>query len=70
MTLFEQCCEAVANIPIDNGEDRNAYAVGDDGAALVRAVLECLRDNTGSPRTVDEVVRVLGEAPAGAVYVA
>jgi hypothetical protein len=62
-TLFERCVGAIAEIPIDNGEDRNAYAVGDDARTLVRAVLTTLRDHTGSPYTVDELTRVLADAP-------
>jgi hypothetical protein len=52
MTLFEQCVEAAAaaNAP----EPADFYRI-------TRSVLECLRDNTGSPYTVDEVTRVLGE---------
>lgn len=41
-----------------------------DHTEITRAVLTCLLENTGSPRTVDEVTRVLGEAPATAPYVA
>lgn len=54
MTLFEQCVEA-AQVEIDNAD--GAY----DTSAITRAVLTCLLENTGSPRTVDEVTRVLGE---------
>ncbi len=35
-----------------------------DAKAITRAVLETIRDHTPSPRTVDEMVRVLGEAGA------
>jgi hypothetical protein len=62
MTLFQQCVEAADQTDLVDGLP--------DYTAITRSVLECLRDNTLSPRTVDEVVRVLGEAPAGAVYVA
>jgi len=56
MTLFQQCVEAADQTDLVDGLP--------DYTAITRSVLECLRDNT------DEVVRVLGEAPAGAVYVA
>jgi hypothetical protein len=61
MTLFEQCVEAAAaaNAP----EPADFYRI-------TRSVLECLRDNTGSPYTVDEVTRVLGEGAVVAPYVA
>ena len=62
MTLFEQCIEAAEQTDLVDGLP--------DYTEIPRAVLECLRDNTGSPRTVDEVVRVLAAAPAGAPYVA
>lgn len=56
MTLFEQCVEAVE---IEFGmTDPNGLP---DYPAITRAVLECLRDNTGSRHVVDEVTRVLGE---------
>lgn len=53
MTLFEQCVEAaqLARGPLTD----------DDAEAITRAVLTCLLENTSSPRTVDEVTRVLGE---------
>lgn len=66
MTLFEQCCDAIV--------DANALIrLPDGGVALdhvtaTRAVLECVLENTGSPRTVDEMVRILGDAPATAPY--
>lgn len=68
MTLFEQCCDAVV--------DANALIrLPDGGVALdhvtaVKAVLSCVLAKTPSPRTVDEMERILGEAPASAPYVA
>jgi len=53
MTLFEQCIEAAEMTDLVDGLP--------DYTEITRSILECLRDNTGSPRTVDEVVRVLGE---------
>jgi hypothetical protein len=54
MTLFDQCVEAAAwadHEPIANYE------------RITRAVLETIRDHTPSPRTVDEMCRVLGGDP-------
>jgi hypothetical protein len=62
MTLFEQCVDEARLVDLDEGYP--------DYPAITRAVLTCLLENTGSPRTVDEVTRVLGEAPAAGVYVA
>jgi hypothetical protein len=62
MTLFEQCVEAAELTDLVDGLP--------DYTAITRAVLECVLENTGSPRTVDEMVRVLGEAPGVGVYVA
>lgn len=51
MTLFEQCVEAA---------DRSPGAAGAfDTEAITRAVLETLRDGTGSLRTAEELTRVL-----------
>lgn len=52
MTLFEKCVEAAIQ------EDDGRYP---DYPLVVRRILETLRDNTQSPRTVDEMVRVLEE---------
>ncbi len=62
MTLFEQCVEAAELTDLVDGLP--------DYPAITRSVLECLRENTGSPRTVDEVTRVLGEGAVVAPYVA
>lgn len=68
MTLFEQCCEAVIDA-------KPLISLPDGGVALdhvtaTRAALTCLLENTGSPRTVEEIERVLAEAPVTAPYVA
>ncbi len=55
MTLFDQCVEA-AEAAQARHYDRPDYA------AITRAVLETVRDCTPSPRTVDEMCRVLGGA--------
>jgi hypothetical protein len=60
-TLFEQCVEAVreavsGNMMHDGGELDAAAPL------ITRAVLQTLADNSPSPRTVDEVIRVLREA--------
>jgi len=65
MTLFEQCVEAVDIEFGMTGPDDLASS-----EAITRAVLTCLLENTGSPRTVDELTRVLAEAPQDGVYVA
>jgi hypothetical protein len=62
MTLLEQCVEAAELTDLVDGLP--------DYAAITRAVLGCVLENTPSPRTVDEMVRVLGEAPGVGVYVA
>jgi hypothetical protein len=55
MTLFDQCVEAAMDAEITLGPA--------DAKAIIRAVLETIRDHTPSPRTVDEMCRVLGEEP-------
>jgi hypothetical protein len=62
MTLFEQCVEAADQTDLVDGLP--------DYIEITRSVLECLRDNTGSPYTVDEVTRVLAEGAVVAPYVA
>ena len=59
-TLFERCVEAVADMAEidDRMPDHRAHA-----AEITRAVLTALRDHTGSPYTVDELTRVLADAP-------
>lgn len=54
MTLFEQCCEAAGGVSgqVDNG------ALPD----ITRAVLTTILNHTGSPRTVEEIERILAEA--------
>ena len=53
MTLFEKCVEAAMDAEVTLGPA--------DAKAITRAVLETIRDHTPSPRTVDEMCRVLGE---------
>ena len=53
MTLFEQCVEAA-----ESGDVPGC----DSFPAITRRVIQCLIDNTESPRTCDELTRVLGEA--------
>lgn len=57
MTLYDEC--------VIKAETIWMTARGDDDVALyelvVRAVLETVRDHSLSPRTVDEMVRVLAE---------
>lgn len=62
MTLFERCVASISDLPIDNGEGRNAYAVDDDARTLVRAVLTTLQEHTCSLRTAEEIGRVLAES--------
>ena len=58
MTLFEQCVAAAEAVP----EIADGFGgVCEDFPAITRAVLETLRDHTASPRTVDELTRVLAE---------
>lgn len=54
MTVFERCVEAVERA----AESDATFSP----AGVTRAVLTALSEHTGSPRTVDEVMRVLGEA--------
>lgn len=56
MTVFERCVEAALLAPY------NEHLGQDVAAAITTAVLTALAEHTGSPRTVDEVMRVLGEA--------
>lgn len=56
MTVFERCVEAALLAP------NNEHLGQDVAAQITRAVLFALAEHTGSPRTVDEVMRVLGEA--------
>jgi hypothetical protein len=62
MTLFHQCVEAAELTDLVDGLP--------DYTEITRAVLECLLENTGSPRTVDEMTRVLGEGAVVAPFVA
>ena len=54
MTLFERCVEAASGVTGGLG----GPFLADD---VTRAVLEAIRDGTGSPYTCDEMCRVLGE---------
>lgn len=57
MTVFERCVEAC--------EDQFDYTAVDSAPSprsITTAVLAALAEHTESPRTVDEVMRVLGEA--------
>lgn len=64
MTLFEQCVEAV------DGQLATTELLLADPATLrrlqaervTRHVLTTVLENTGSPRTVDEIERILAEA--------
>lgn len=59
MTLFEQCVEAWMGVPTQRGDLLDISPITQ--RAITRAVLETIRDHTPSPRTVDEMCRVLGE---------
>lgn len=58
MTLFDQCVEAVEAAQARHYDHPNAEHI-------TRAVLETIRDHTPSPRTTDEMCRVLGEEGGG-----
>lgn len=52
-TVFERCVESATDVMLADPDP--------SATAITRAVLTALRDHTGSPYTVDEVTRVLGE---------
>lgn len=70
MTTFDHCVEAARDAlgSAIASEPGAPFAPGDvhvsgevNLRALTRSVLTALSEHTGSPRTVDEIVRVLAE---------
>lgn len=61
MTVFERCWQAAMATPVYDGEGRQMCLDVQDASQITTAVLTALAEHTGSPRTVDEVMRVLGE---------
>lgn len=62
MTTFEQCCDAAVDCrPLHQMPDGGVVL---DHVAVTRAVLTCVLESTTSPRTMDEMDRILAGAPA------